>query len=54
MSRADFIELCLKTLKEITPDFIRDWKMLGVSCDYDLSYSTIDHHSMMISQKAFI
>ena len=33
MSRADFIALCLKTLKEITPDFIQDWKNLGISCD---------------------
>jgi len=26
MSRTDFIKLCLKTLKEITPEFIQDWK----------------------------
>ena len=42
MSRAEFIELCLKSLKEITPDFIQDWKNLGISCDYDKYYSTID------------
>ena len=54
MSRADFIELCLKTLKEITPDFIRDWKDLGISCDYDISYSTIDKQTQKISQKSFI
>jgi len=54
MSRADFIKLCLKTLKEITPDFIQDWKNLGVSCDYDVYYSTIDKNSRKISQKSFI
>jgi len=54
MSRADFIKLCLKTLKEITPDFISDWKNLGVSCDYDLSYSTIDKNSQKLAQKSFI
>ncbi len=54
MSRADFIELCLKTLKEITPDFIQDWKDLGISCDYDISYSTIDKQTQKISQKSFI
>jgi len=54
MSRADFIKLCLKTLKEITPDFIQDWKNIGVSCDYDISYSTIDDNSRKISQKSFI
>ena len=45
MSRAEFIELCLKTLKEITPTFIQDWKNLGVSCDYNIYYSTIDENS---------
>ncbi|MFH1290749.1 MAG: valine--tRNA ligase, partial [Nanoarchaeota archaeon] len=54
MSRAEFIELCLKTLKEITPDFIQDWKNLAVSCDYDIYYSTIDKTSQRISQKSFI
>ncbi len=54
MSRQEFIDLCLKTLKEITPDFVRDWKNLGISCDYDLSYSTIDDNSRKISQSSFI
>jgi len=54
MSRTEFIKLCLKTLKEITPNFIQDWKDLGVSCDYDVYYSTIDEHARKISQKSFI
>lgn len=54
MSRADFIKLCLKTLKEITPDFVQDWKNLGISCDYNLYYSTINPTSQKISQKSFI
>jgi valyl-tRNA synthetase len=54
MSRADFIKLCLKTLKEITPEFIQDWKNLGISADYDIYYSTIDENSRKISQKSFI
>lgn len=54
MTRAEFIELCLKTLKEITPNFVQDWKNLGVSCDYNLYYSTIDKHARKISQKNFI
>ena len=54
ISRADFIKLCLKVLKEMTPDFIQDYKNLGVSCDYDIYYSTIDKHSQKISQKSFI
>ena len=54
MTRADFIELCLKTLKEITPAFVQDWKNLGVSCDYEMYYSTIDKHARKISQRNFI
>jgi len=54
MSRTDFIALCIKTLKEITPNFIQDWKNLGISCDYNLYYSTIDKNSQKISQKSFL
>ena len=54
MSRADFIQLCLKTLKEVTPEFIQAWKNLGVSCDYDAIYSTIDDSTRKLSQKYFI
>lgn len=54
MSRAEFIELCLKTLKKITPDFIQDWKNIGISCDYNLMYSTIDSNSRKLSQSSFI
>jgi len=54
MSRDDFIKLCLKTLDEIRPDFVSDWKNIGVSCDYDLYYSTIDDNSRKISQAYFL
>lgn len=54
MDRVKFIELCLKTLKEITPGFIQDWKNLAISCDYDILYSTIDKNSQKLSQKSFI
>src|SRR3989339_168143 len=45
MSRAEFIKLCSKTLKELTPDFIQDWKDIGMSCDFEVYYSTIDKNS---------
>lgn len=54
MSRTEFIKLCVNTLKEITPDFIQDWKNLGISCDYNIYYSTIDNNARKISQKSFI
>ncbi|VVB82155.1 Isoleucine--tRNA ligase [uncultured archaeon] len=54
MSRAEFVDLCQKSLKEITPAFVQDWKNLGISCDYDMHYSTIDKNSQRISQESFI
>ncbi len=54
MSREDFIKVCLKTLKDILPDFVKDWKDLGISCDYNVAYSTIDDNSRKISQKSFL
>ncbi|MBU1103242.1 MAG: valine--tRNA ligase, partial [Nanoarchaeota archaeon] len=54
MTRAKFISLCLKTLKEITPAFVQDWKNLAISCDYGVYYSTIDDNSRKISQASFI
>ena len=54
MKRSQFIELCQKTLQEILPDFIQDWKDIGMSCDFDLYYSTIDDNSRRLSQQSFI
>jgi len=54
MQRADFIELCNKTIKEIKTNFIQDWKNIGMSCDFSKPYSTIDPHCIKTSQKSFI
>jgi valyl-tRNA synthetase len=54
MNREEFIQLCLNTLNELGPKFIQDWKNLGVSCDFEIFYSTIDTHSRIISQRSFI
>lgn len=54
MSRHEFIRICLDTLKDITPEFVEDWKRIGVSADFDICYSTIDDNSRKISQKSFI
>ncbi|MAG47734.1 valine--tRNA ligase [archaeon] len=54
MERKDFIKLVLKTLNEIRPEFIDGWKNIGMSCDFDLFYTTISEHSQRISQKSFI
>jgi len=54
MSRVDFVELCMKFLKEELPKFVQDWKNIGISCDWNLSYSTINDHSRKISQWSFL
>ncbi len=55
MDRREFRKLCLDTLeKELKPSYIGDWKRLGISCDFKVTYSTIDPHCQRISQKSFI
>lgn len=55
MTRKQFIEICLKAIKEeYVPEFLKDAKRLGTSADWDIFYSTIDERSRRISQKSFI
>lgn len=54
MDRKDFIDLCEKTLEKTRPSFIESWKEIGMSCDFNLNYSTIDKESQKISQKFFL
>ena len=54
MERGAFIKLCLETLEEIRPAFVKDWKRIGMSCDFSIFYSTINDHCRRISQKSFV
>jgi len=54
MQRQDFIKLCQETIKKLRPAFIQDWKNLGMSCDFNLEYSTISQDVQIISQGDFI
>ena len=54
MERKEFVDLCLKTLEKIRPDFIHDWKRIGISADYNVFYTTINEHSQKISQRSFL
>lgn len=54
MDRQEFIALCDSTIKELKPQFIQDWINIGMSCDFEGSYSTIDEHSIVTSQASFI
>ena len=54
MPRDKFIKLCLDYLKKENPEFIKGWKNIGISCDWDFYYSTINAHSRKISQWSFL
>lgn len=55
MDRQEFVNLCLATLeKELRSKYIQDWKNIGMSCDWNIFYTTIDKHSQRISQKYFL
>ncbi|MFA6022886.1 MAG: valine--tRNA ligase [Candidatus Pacearchaeota archaeon] len=54
MSRSEFIKICKDFLKEVRPKYIQDWKNIGISCDWDILYSTIDDHSRKIAQWSFL
>ena len=55
MEREEFIKLCLKTLEEeLRPEYLRDWKRIAHSADFNIFYTTIDKESQKISQKAFL
>jgi len=55
LGREKFIKLVLETLeKELRPRYIADWKCLGMSCQWDIFYTTIDKHCQKISQRSFI
>lgn len=52
--RKDAIKIVLDYLEEKRDNFVLDWKNLGMSCDFELFYSTIDDYSRKISQETFI
>lgn len=55
MGRVEFTKLCMETLaNELRPKYIEDWKRIGMSCDWDIFYTTINEHSRTISQRSFI
>ncbi len=54
MDRTEYIKLCLDTIERIREDFIQSWKSIGMSCDWDIYYSTINDHCRKLSQQSFI
>lgn len=52
--REEAIRICIEYLQEARPAFIQDWKNIGMSCDFNKCYSTINDYSRKISQKSFL
>src|SRR3989344_2325603 len=53
-TREEAVEICMDFLRKELSDFIQDWKNIGMSCDFDILYSTIDDNSRKVSQKSFL
>ncbi|MBI2138224.1 class I tRNA ligase family protein, partial [Candidatus Woesearchaeota archaeon] len=55
MPREAFVRLCEETLEaELRPSYLADWKRIGMSCDWNIFYTTINKHCQCISQWSFI
>jgi valyl-tRNA synthetase len=54
LSREEFIKICYRTIKKILPQFIYDWKRIGISCDFSHIYSTNSKEVRRISQFYFL
>jgi valyl-tRNA synthetase len=55
MGRDKFVKLVLDTLsKELRPSYLKDFKQLGLSCDFTLSYTTINERCRRLSQWSFL
>ncbi len=54
VSRPNFVELCARLTAEDEKAFEHLWTHLGLSVDWSMAYSTIDHRSRRVSQMAFL
>lgn len=54
VSRKNFIEACLKQTQEDQQKYRALWERLGLSFDWRTEYTSIDTHSMAVSQYSFL
>ncbi|MCP3686449.1 MAG: valine--tRNA ligase [bacterium] len=54
MDRDEFIKLCLQVTKEHEKEYEKVWRTLGISCDWDQLYTTIEPNAQKISQLSFL
>lgn len=54
ISRRNFIELCEHLTETDEKAFEELWRLLGLSVDWSLTYSTVSQRSQRVSQRAFL
>jgi len=54
VSRQNFIELCALTVEEDEKKFLDLFQRIGLSCDWNQMYATIDDRSRYVSQISFL
>ncbi len=54
ISRRNFIELCERLTETDEKAFEELWRLLGLSVDWSLMYSTVSQRSQRVSQRAFL
>ncbi len=54
MSRQEFANLCISETKEAEAQMLADWQRLGISCDWEWQYRTIDKTAIATSQHSFV
>jgi valyl-tRNA synthetase len=54
VSREEAVKITMEFLEEEREDFITDFKNIGLSCDFDISYSSINLKSQRVSQESFL
>lgn len=54
ISRSEFVQKCLETVKKYENGFRELWQSLGFSCDWSLQFETISPRVQRISQKSFV
>lgn len=55
VSREEAVKITMDYIEKTRPQFVQDWKNLGISCDFEnLGYSTISPYSQKVSQTSFL
>lgn len=54
ITRPEFVKLCLEETKKGAATYRQLWHDLGISVDWNHTYSTINEHSQRIAQRSFV